>query len=124
MNNNTGRNLVFESLVSMAFTQEIEQRTRVRISQSYIMPEMRLSSILTPNLVTVKQKCSGIAMSKLVSMLINHRLIPLNCPSLSLLAMSLLPMRYRLFSNVLTRVCSVSIPVIATIPINHFFTRV
>ncbi len=66
MNNNTGRNLVFESLVSMAFTQEIEQRTRVRISQSYIMPEMRLSSILTPNLVTVKQKCSGIAMSKLV----------------------------------------------------------
>jgi hypothetical protein len=72
MNNNTGRNLVFESLVSMAFTQEIEQRTMVQISQSYIMPETRFSSIVTPNIVTVKQHYSGLHRSKIVSMFINR----------------------------------------------------
>jgi hypothetical protein len=41
MNNNIGRSLVFESLVSMAFTQEIEQRTRVRVNHT-IMPEHAL----------------------------------------------------------------------------------
>lgn len=55
MNNNTGRNLVFESLVSMAFTQEIEQRTRVQISQLLLCLKRALVPILTPNMVRVKK---------------------------------------------------------------------
>jgi len=57
MNNNTGRNLVFESLVSMAFTQEIEHRTRVQISQSLLCLKRALVPILTPNMVRVKKNC-------------------------------------------------------------------
>lgn len=79
MNNSIGRNLVFESLISMAFTHETEQRTRARISQSYIMPEMRFSLIATPNIVTVKQNYSGIPMSKIVSMFINKGFKLLAC---------------------------------------------
>lgn len=71
MNNNTGRNLVFESLASMVFTQEIEQRTMSANQSIIIMPETRFSSIVTPNIVTVKQHYSGLHRSKIVSMFIN-----------------------------------------------------
>lgn len=55
MNNNTGRNLVVESLVSMAFTQEIEHRTRVQISQLLLCLKRALVPSYTPNMVTVKK---------------------------------------------------------------------
>jgi hypothetical protein len=80
MNNNTGRNLVFESLASMAFTQEIEQRTMSANQSMIIMAETRFSSIVTPNIVTVKQQYSGLYRSKIVSMFINKGFKPLACP--------------------------------------------
>jgi hypothetical protein len=80
MNNNTGRNLVFESLASMVFTQEIEQRTMSANQSIIIMPETRFSSIVTPNIVTVKQQYSGLHRSKIVSMFINKGFKPLACP--------------------------------------------